>query len=140
MKKWVVEDWGFELTAIEGKASHCRLGLEKGDKFTFSYECPEGMCPRVMAHVYTWCEVIRCGGNFTYRGSKEKYEMDLVCPCDCIHFHLKAIPINRDENGNFFIQAAGLAYHRRTTCGAYHQGRASRPCISSRASVYLPAA
>ena len=24
---------------------------------------------------------------------------------------------------NFFIQAAGLAYHRRTTCGAYHQGR-----------------
>ena len=22
-----------------------------------------------------------------------------------------------------FIQAAGLAYHRRTTCGAYHQGR-----------------
>ena len=23
----------------------------------------------------------------------------------------------------FFIQAAGLAYHRRTKCGAYHQGR-----------------
>ena len=22
-----------------------------------------------------------------------------------------------------FIQAAGLAYHRRTTCGVYHQGR-----------------
>ena len=22
-----------------------------------------------------------------------------------------------------FIQAAGLAYHRRTKCGAYHQGR-----------------
>ena len=62
MKKWVVEDWGFGLTAIEGKASHCRLGLEKGDKFTFSYECPEGMCPRVMSQVYTWCEVIRCGG------------------------------------------------------------------------------
>ena len=36
MKKWVVEDWEFELTAIEGKASHCRLGLEKGDKFTFA--------------------------------------------------------------------------------------------------------
>ena len=24
---------------------------------------------------------------------------------------------------NFFIQAAGLVYHRRTTCGVYHQGR-----------------
>ena len=23
----------------------------------------------------------------------------------------------------FFIQAAGLAYHRRTKCGVYHQGR-----------------
>ena len=44
MKKWVVEDWEFELTAIEGKAAHCRLGLEKGDIFTFAYECPAGMC------------------------------------------------------------------------------------------------
>ena len=100
MKKWVVEDWGFELTVTEGKASLCRLGLEKGDNFTFSYECPTGMCPRVMAQVYTWCEVIRCGGNFTYRGSNEKYEKDFICPCGSIHFHLKAIPINRDENGN----------------------------------------
>lgn len=100
MKKWVVEDWGFELTAIEGKASHCRLGLEKGDKFSFSYECPMGMCPRVMMQVYTWCEVVRCGGDFTYRGSNKKYEKDLVCPCGSIRFHLKAIPINRDENGN----------------------------------------
>lgn len=31
MRKWVVEDWQFELTAFEGKAAHCRLGLEKGD-------------------------------------------------------------------------------------------------------------
>lgn len=100
MKKWVVEDWQFELTAFEGKASHCRLGIEKGDKFVFSYECPQGMCPRVMTQLYTWCEVIRCGGDFTYRGMKEKYEMDMVCPCGCINFHLKAIPINRDKNGN----------------------------------------
>ena len=39
---------------------------------------------------------------------------------------------------NFFIQAAGLAYHRRTKRGVYHQPL--RGCISSRASVYLPAA
>ena len=37
-------------------------------------------------------------GDFNEVG-KEKYEMNLVCPCGCIHFHLKAIPINRDENG-----------------------------------------
>ena len=29
MNKWVVEDWKFELTAVEGKAGNCRLGLEK---------------------------------------------------------------------------------------------------------------
>lgn len=40
MNKWVTEDWEFELTAIDGKAAHCRLGIEKGDKFIFSYECP----------------------------------------------------------------------------------------------------
>lgn len=71
MQKWVTEDWGFELTVTEGKAGHCRLGLEKGDKFIFSYECPAGMCPKTMAQFYTWCEVIRCGGDFTYRGLKE---------------------------------------------------------------------
>ena len=99
MKKWIVEDWQFELIAIEGKAAHCRLGIEKGDKFVFSYECPAGMCPRVMIDLFTWCEVIRCGGDFTYRGMKEKYEMDLICPCRSITFRLKATPINRDESG-----------------------------------------
>ncbi len=100
MKKWVTEDWEFELTVIEGKASQCRLGFEKGDSFVFSYGCPEGICPMVMADLFTWCEVIRCGGNFTYRGTKDKYEMDIRCPCESILFHLKAIPINRDKNGD----------------------------------------
>lgn len=99
MKKWCVEDWKFELTVIEGKAAHCRLGLETGDKFVFSYECPAGICPRVMMEMFTWCEVIRCGGDFTYRGERNKYEMVRPCPCGCIKFHLKATPINRDENG-----------------------------------------
>ena len=99
MNKWIVEDWEFELTAIEGEARHCRLGLEKGDKFIFQYECPAGLCPRVMIELFTWCEVIRCGGDFTYRGDKEKYETYMRCPCQCIKFHLAARPINRDENG-----------------------------------------
>ena len=100
MRKWVVEDWEFELTAVDGRAADCRLGLEKGDRFVFSYECPAGLCPKVMTEVYTWCEVIRCGGDFTYRGMKEKYEMALTCPCGSIRFRLKASPINRDENGD----------------------------------------
>lgn len=100
MKKWIVEDWKFELTAVNGKASDCRSGIEKGDTFVFSYECPAGLCPKVMSEIYTWCEVIRCGGDFTYGGAKDKYEMDISCPYGNIRFKLKAIPINRDENGN----------------------------------------
>jgi len=99
MKKWVTEDWEFEITVVEGKAGHCRLGLEKGDVFIFQYGCPADMCPKIMSQLYTWCEVIRCGGDFTYRGEKEKYEMNLSCPDHCIQFHLRAYPINRDENG-----------------------------------------
>lgn len=100
MKPWIVEDWQFELTVTEGKAANCRLGIEPGDKFIFSYGCPGGICLRLMSDVFTWCEVIRCGGDFTHRGSKDKYEMDMDCPCHTIRFHLKAIPINRDVNGN----------------------------------------
>ncbi len=100
MRKWVVEDWEFELTAIDGSSENCRLGIEKGDVFVFSYGCPEGMCPRVMMDLFTWCEVVRCGGDFTYRGEKDKYEMNLKCPCNSITFHLKAHPINRNQTGS----------------------------------------
>jgi hypothetical protein len=86
MRKWMAEDWEFEAAVTSGIARNCRLGLEEGDRFTFQYECPA-------------CEVIRCGGDFTYRGCKEKYELDFSCPCQCVHFHLTAKPINRDENG-----------------------------------------
>ena len=99
MKKWIVEDWEFELVVTSGIARNCRLGFETGDKFVFQYECPTGICPRVMIELYTWCEVIRCNGDFIPRGCEKKYEMDISCPCQCIHFHLMAKPINRDEKG-----------------------------------------
>ena len=35
MKKWLAEDWEFTLTALEGEARHCRLGIEQGDRFVF---------------------------------------------------------------------------------------------------------
>ena len=99
MNKWIVKDWGFEAEVIDGESKHCRLGLEQRDKFHFAYEPPQDFCSRALTEIFTWCEVIRCGGNFTHRGAKEKYEMDIPCADHCISFHLKAYPINRDENG-----------------------------------------
>ena len=40
------------------------------------------------------------GVNFTYRGESKKYEMVRPCPCGCITFHLKAVPVNREESGS----------------------------------------
>ena len=97
MRKWIVEDWAFEITVTGGEASQCRLGLEKGDRFAFEYGCPADFCPRAMIEIFTWCEVIRCGGDFTARGSREKYAMNLKCPCQCMDFRLEAKPINREE-------------------------------------------
>ena len=36
----------------------------------------------------------------------------------------------------FFIQAAGLVYHHRTKCGAYHQGRIAA-LVSHHAPAYI---
>ncbi len=101
MNKWIVEDWAFDIEVTEGDAKNCRLGLEKGDRFHFEYECPQGFCPRALIEIFTWCEVIRCGGDFTYRGCPSKYEMDLSCPCHCLQLHLTAIPVNRDGQGKY---------------------------------------
>lgn len=101
MQKWMKEDWEFVVTVTKGKARDCRLGLEKGDAFVFQYGCPGGFCPRTMTELYTWCEVVRCGGDFTYRGCTSKYEMMFACPCSVLEFSLVAVPINRNENGEY---------------------------------------
>lgn len=107
MKKWLVEDWAFEVTVLSGEAHSCRLGMEAGDAFRFEYGCPEGFCPRAMIEIFTWCEVVRCGGDFTHRGCREKYAMEMMCPCNCLKLRLNAIPINRDENGVYSPNVTG---------------------------------
>lgn len=59
MKKWLEEDWEFEIEVIRGTAQECRLGFEKGDKFFCQYECPTGFCPKTMPVLYTLCEIVR---------------------------------------------------------------------------------
>ena len=92
MNKWIKEEWSFRVEVTDGYTKDCRLGLEKGDVFSLEYETPHGFCPRAISEIYTYCEIVRCGGNFTYRGSKEKYSIDVSCPCNCIKFRLLAVP------------------------------------------------
>ena len=90
MKKWMVEDWDFTISVKSGEASHCRMGLETGDIFRCQYEVPAGFCPKTMPVLYTLCEIVRCGGNYTGRGSQKEYEIDFPCADGEILFHLEA--------------------------------------------------
>ena len=90
MRKWIAEDWEFTITVSSGKPENCRLGFETGDVFRCQYETPTVFCSKTMPVLFTLCEIIRYGGNYTSRGSKEKYEIDFPCADGCIAFHLEA--------------------------------------------------
>ena len=98
MNKWVVEDWAFVVEVIDGDAKNCWLGLEKGDVFHFEYETPQNFCPRAMAEIYTWCEVVRCGGDFTYRGAKDKYKIEIP-PESKIRFNSDSLGTDEIDGG-----------------------------------------
>ena len=104
MNKWILEDWAFTVEVVDGDAKNCRLGLETGDTFFFEQETPQGFCPRAFSEISTWCEVIRCGGDFTYRGAKEKYGMEI--PCHCLQFRLTVTPRNSDADSNHVDDSA----------------------------------
>ena len=90
MKKWIAEDWEFEITITKGIAEHCRMGFETGDKFRCKYECPTRFCPKTIPILHTLCEIARCGGDYKLRGSKSSHEIDFSCVDSCIEFHLVA--------------------------------------------------
>ena len=100
MRKWLEEDWEFEITVVEGEAENCRMGLETGDRFVCGYECPAGFCPKTMALLHTYCEIARCGGDYRLRGSARKHEMDFACADNCVKFHLVARHIDSDMQLN----------------------------------------
>lgn len=54
MKRWITEDWAFEIDAVRGEERECRLGLETGDVFRCEYGCPEGLCMKSVPVLYTY--------------------------------------------------------------------------------------
>ena len=90
MQQSYFENWEFNITVKEGIAESCRMGFETGDRFICKYECPSGFCPKTMPVLYTLCEIIRCGGDYTFKDSKDKYKIDFPCADSCMIFHLEA--------------------------------------------------
>lgn len=88
MKKTYVEEWGFTITVV--KAGRCRMGMEVGDTFTCTYDCPAGFCPKTMAALHTLCDVARSGGDYRLLGGKSEHEIDFMCADGEHRFHLVA--------------------------------------------------
>lgn len=88
MRKWITEDWRFTITVVE--AGGCRLGLEKGDRFTCTYGCPEGFCPKTMAVLHSLCEAARAGGDYMLLGGAAPHEIAFPCADGPVRFLLQA--------------------------------------------------
>ena len=90
MKPWILEDWEFTLTVMQGEAHQCRIGLEAGDTFTFTYALPAGICPKSVPQLHTLCEIIRCGGDFTHLGSSDPNSIEFSCADGILALRLTA--------------------------------------------------
>lgn len=103
MKKWLAEDFEFEIEVvgylrIEKTEGYCRNGEEIGDKYLSTYGCPVnkdgyGICPKVMTQIYPLMEAIRSGGDLENLGGDGKYTKTVVCPDGCVLFRVTAKPL-----------------------------------------------
>ena len=99
MKQWLQEDWKFELEVVRAEAKECRLGLETGDVFRCEYGCPEGFCMKTVPVLYTYCEIVRCGGDLRLRGSDDERQIEFPCADGPVVFRLKAIKTGAAHQG-----------------------------------------
>ena len=90
MHPWIRENWEFTLTVLRGEASSCRIGLEAGDTFTFQYALPADLCPKTVPQLHTLCEIVRCGGDFTHRGSPDPFSIEFPCADGVLTLRLEA--------------------------------------------------
>ena len=89
-----------------------------------------------------WYNTICCGNRRSYGGIAQMvrahawHAWGRWFDSNCLHQNEKG----RQQPSFFvFIQAAGLAYHRRAKCGVYHQGRRAA-LVSHHAPACIPPA
>ena len=88
MKRFIEEDWEFKITVLSAKP--CRIGLEEGDEFPFTYATPGEFCPKTMAVVHSLCEAARSGGDYRLLGGKAKDSIEFCCADGVVRFLLTA--------------------------------------------------
>lgn len=83
------ESFVFEVEIVEVESA-CRALHKKGEKFTFSWNTPEGMCGEAFVGMYPVLFSLRVGGDMTLLGSEEKKMRVYTCPSRVVTFKITA--------------------------------------------------
>lgn len=86
-EKWK-EPTTFEVEVVEAK--YCRAGHNQGEKFTFAWNTPEGLCGEAFVGMYPVLCALRTGGDMRLLGSEEKHTRVYTCPSRVVKFRITA--------------------------------------------------
>jgi uncharacterized repeat protein (TIGR04076 family) len=73
------EDWRFEVTVIAAKED-CRAGHKVGDRWTFEYGTPEGLCGEAFYTMYPLVHAMRLGADVRNREDADPDVSTCYCP------------------------------------------------------------
>ena len=80
----------FEVEVIEVKSA-CRAEHKEGERFTFSWRTPEGMCGEAFVGMYPVIFSLRVGGNMKLLGSEHENIRVCNCPGRVVQFKIEAV-------------------------------------------------
>lgn len=90
MNQWIVEDWRFTVTVMDGISKNCRLGFEKAINSIVNTKSPPAIVLKQHIFYILYCEIISMRRDFKNKGSDKEYEIDFPCADGMILFHLVA--------------------------------------------------
>jgi len=93
VNKWYAEEWRFAITVLHATARpdgspDCRVGLEPGDVFECTYECPAQFCPKALLKLFPLMEAVRSGGDLRNLGGNGPGQIEISCPDGAVQLQL----------------------------------------------------
>ncbi|UCC64810.1 MAG: TIGR04076 family protein [Anaerolineae bacterium] len=73
------EDWRFEVTVTAAKGE-CRAGHQVGDRWTFEYGMPQGLCGEAFYTMYPLIHAMRLGADVRNREDDDPDVTACCCP------------------------------------------------------------
>ncbi|RJQ09462.1 MAG: TIGR04076 family protein [Bacillota bacterium] len=81
-----------EVVSVRGGPENCRCGHEVGDRYSFAYATPEGLCGEFYHHIYPVLHALRNEAPATnFRPYSSPDEVLLYCPSRVVELRIKVI-------------------------------------------------